>query len=202
MTLDARRLGDYAVRCARPNGSSARAIVDVLRARAADGVIDVVVTEEHVAVYLSREPARAQPDTIADWVTRAAEAPCVPSEGRRHVIEVFYDGVDLDAVAQTAGATRDEVVRAHGAQTYTVKMIGFLPGFAYLGDVDPRIVVPRRASPRPRIDAGSVAIAGPYTAVYPFASPGGWNLIARVVSLPDFEMLELGDEVRFVAATP
>jgi UPF0271 protein len=81
-------------------------------------------------------------------------------------------------------------------------MLGFLPGFAYLNGLDPRLIAPRRRVPRPRVEAGSVAIAARYTAVYPFASPGGWNVIGHAEACELFRSdtgatLRLGDRVRF-----
>ena len=103
--------------------------------------------------------------------------------------------------------TRAEIVRAHAEATYEVAVVGFLPGFAYLRGLDPRLVVPRRATPRPRVPALSVAIAGPYTGIYPFASPGGWSLLGTVVGFVPFDgasgaRLRLGDGVRFEPEEP
>jgi inhibitor of KinA len=93
-------------------------------------------------------------------------------------------------------------VHLHLARTYAVETIGFAPGFAYLVGLDARLAqIPRRASPRPRVPAGALAIAGGYTAVYPFDSPGGWNLIGRVDERMFTESgarLRLGDRVRFI----
>ena len=88
----------------------------------------------------------------------------------------------------------------HAAGSYEVDTMGFQPGFAYLVGLDPRIAQPRRATPRARVPAGALGIAGDYTGVYPFASPGGWNLIGRVVEpmwTPDGPRLALGDRVQF-----
>lgn len=97
-------------------------------------------------------------------------------------IPVWYGGrhgPDLAALAERAGLSEADVIARHSAATYTVDLLGFLPGFAYLGGLDPALHCPRRATPRPRVPAGSVAIGGDRTAVYPFASPGGWQLIGR-----------------------
>ena len=114
-------------------------------------------------------------------------------------------GPDLDAVAQEAGRTAAEVADLHMSGEYHVYMLGFLPGFAYLGDLPPSLRLPRLASPRMRVPAGSVAIADQMTAVYPVQSPGGWRLIGRTplclfdhaVSPP--ALLAPGDRVRFRA---
>jgi KipI family sensor histidine kinase inhibitor len=130
------------------------------------------------------------------------------STGRRpveHAIEVVYDGPDLDDVARATGLAPAEVAELHASRAYVVELVGFLPGFGYLGPLHPRLIVPRRASPRPRVDAGSVAVAGPYTGIYPLASPGGWHLIGRAVDAALFEptrhppaRFAPGDRVRFV----
>jgi KipI family sensor histidine kinase inhibitor len=89
------------------------------------------------------------------------------------------DGPDLDAVAELTGLASADVVESHAGTTYRVLFLGFAPGFGYLGPLPTGIVVARRATPRVRVPAGSVAIAGPYTAVYPSESPGGWHILGR-----------------------
>jgi 5-oxoprolinase (ATP-hydrolysing) subunit A len=203
--------GDAAFRARLAEGIDGRALLETLRAL--PGVVDAVVTERHALVTF--EPARP-PAGFADAVARAEAA---AAEGRArvdagttdddpaakvHEIRVRYDGPDLDAVAAAAGVSRDEVIAIHQAATYVVAAIGFLPGFAYLRGLDPRLVVPRRASPRPRVPALSVAIAGPYAGVYPFASPGGWHLLGTALGFAPFDprvgaALALGDRVRFAS---
>ena len=121
-------------------------------------------------------------------------------------IPVVYGGPDLARVAAHAGLSERRVVELHTAGAYRVHLLGFAPGFAYLGGLDPRLHTPRLDSPRPRVPAGSVAIGGAQTAVYPLATPGGWNLIGHS-PLPLFDparsgeeafLLRPGDEVRFV----
>ena len=92
-------------------------------------------------------------------------------------VPVRYDGPDLDEVAQRTGLTRDDVIAAHTGTPWRVGFGGFAPGFAYLVGGDPRLVVPRRDSPRTKVPAGAVALAGEFSAVYPRESPGGWQLI-------------------------
>lgn len=123
-----------------------------------------------------------------------------------HTIEVVYDGADLDAVASARGLRPDEVVARHTSRAYTALLTGFMPGFAYLGDVDPRIARPRLAQPRTRVPPGSVAIAGSLTGIYPFESPGGWNLLGRAIDPALFDPKRVParriapmDEVLFVA---
>jgi KipI family sensor histidine kinase inhibitor len=115
------------------------------------------------------------------------------------------DGFDLQSVAQACGLSEDAVVALHAAGSYVVAFVGFLPGFAYLDGLDERLHLPRRAQPRTRVPAGSVAIAGAQSGVYPFDSPGGWHVIGRTAQRmfdPDREPAALaqpGDRVRFVA---
>jgi KipI family sensor histidine kinase inhibitor len=126
---------------------------------------------------------------------------------RVHEIPTLYGGeggMDLAEVARATGLTEEGVIRLHSGGTYTALMLGFTPGFAYLGGLDPRLGVPRRANPRTRVEAGSVALARGFTGVYPAASAGGWNLIGRTrfrLFDPLREspsLIRPGDQVRFV----
>jgi inhibitor of KinA len=113
-------------------------------------------------------------------------------------------GPDLADVASLAGMSPEEVVAVHAAVTYRVFMLGFLPGFAYMGVVDARIAAPRRANPRVRVPKGSVGIAGRQTGIYPLDAPGGWQLIGRTalepfdIARPSPFLFKAGDCVRFV----
>jgi KipI family sensor histidine kinase inhibitor len=129
--------------------------------------------------------------------------------GKTHVIRVAYDGPDLEAAARTLGMSVDEVTRRHTEREVTVEIVGFLPGFGYLGPIDPRLALPRLPSPRPRVAAGSVGIAGSFTGIYPFDSPGGWNLLGRAIDAPLFDpgrdppiLFAPGDLVRFERVSP
>jgi inhibitor of KinA len=123
-----------------------------------------------------------------------------------HGIEVRYDGEDLNEVARLTRLSVDQIIEIHSSVEYRVFVIGFVPGFAYLGPLDRRLVLPRRESPRKRVPAGSVAIAESQTGVYPSETPGGWHLIGRTdVKLFDSmrdqpSMFAVGDRVRFTAA--
>ncbi|MET4163378.1 KipI family sensor histidine kinase inhibitor [Marinobacterium sp. MBR-111] len=130
--------------------------------------------------------------------------------GRLVRLPVYYSpevGPDLTALAAQAGLTPDEVIELHQAGEYRVYAIGFAPGFAYLGDVDARIACPRLATPRQKVPRGAVGIADRQTAIYPAASPGGWNLIGRCPQPmfdPDREPsmpVRVGDRVRFQPIT-
>ena len=111
-------------------------------------------------------------------------------------------------MAELTGLSPQEIIRIHSGTDYRVYMLGFLPGFVYLGGLDPRIAVPRLQVPRVEIPAGSVAIGGSQTGVYPIASPGGWRLIGSTPLAfydPEREkpiLCEAGDFIRFVPITP
>ena len=190
-----------------------------VRAAALPGVVDVVPA--YAALTVHYEPLHHGYDELAATLAALAAAVCdddrPPSRapvpitdgsvtGALHELPVRYDGPDLADVARRTGLTAEEVVRRHAAVTYTVYLLGFVPGFAYLGDLDASLVLPRRADPRPRVPAGAVAIAGRQTAVYPLATPGGWHLIGQS-DAPLFDpartpptLLAPGDRVRFVVA--
>jgi inhibitor of KinA len=116
-------------------------------------------------------------------------------------------GPDLEAVASARGLAPAQVIELHASRTYHTYFLGFSPGFAYLGDLPPELTTPRLATPRKKVPAGSVGIAGKQTGVYPFATPGGWRLVGRtpmVMFSSDREpmgMLSVGDRVRFRAIT-
>ncbi|ABC22307.1 5-oxoprolinase subunit PxpB [Rhodospirillum rubrum] len=135
-----------------------------------------------------------------------AEASVEPAQGRAWRLPVCYQGSpDLDAVARATGLSAAEVTARHEQGRYVVYVLGFLPGFAYLGDLDPALALPRRAEPRLTVPAGSLAIAERLTAVYPWESPGGWHLIGHC-PVPLFNasqaspaLLAPGDQLRFFA---
>ena len=142
--------------------------------------------------------------TLREFEARAA---AMHSPKQRTVeIPVCYGGEfgpDLDDVAQAHGLKPAEVIQLHASRTYHAYFLGFAPGFAYLGELPEEIATPRLESPRKKVPAGSVGIAGRQTAVYPFATPGGWRLIGRT-PLPVFrsdrepmELASVGDQVRF-----
>ncbi len=189
--------GDGAWRWPRPPQADAATLLAALRAH--PGVRDVVVTEAHVCV--SFDPARP-PSGVAERLAEAARAGGSEHALREVVIRVRYDGPDLESVAASAGLPPEEVAGRHAAASYRVALMGFLPGFAYLRGLDPRLELPRRSVPRPRVAAGAVAVAGPYSGVYPLDSPGGWHWIGSALDFRAFSpqagaTLRLGDRVRF-----
>ncbi|WP_437918658.1 5-oxoprolinase subunit PxpB [Sphingobacterium sp. LRF_L2] len=121
------------------------------------------------------------------------------------IIPVWYDGQDLDEVERYTGLDRSQIITLHTDKEYLVYMIGFVPGFPYLGGMDKRLSTPRREAPRLRINAGSVGIAGEQTGVYPLDTPGGWQIIGQTpLNLFDIRrekpsLLSAGDTLRFVA---
>ena len=172
------------------------------------GVVDVVPAARTVLVTTDGPLDRSQREEILD-----AAAGTAADEGRSGAvapveIPVRYDGDDLADVAQRIGARPAAVVGLHTAPTYRVAFCGFAPGFAYLSGLDPALHLPRRATPRPRVPAGSVAIASGFSAVYPTASPGGWHLLGRTdatvwdVDRDPPALLAPGTLVRFVAVGP
>jgi inhibitor of KinA len=169
-------------------------------------VTDVVVGYRSVMVYV--DPLADGADGVPSALERIATEPgaAAASAGRRVEVPVCYDapyGPDLPDVAAFAGAGVDDVIAWHLDGEYRVFLVGFVPGFAYLASVDPRIAAPRRASPRVQVPAGSVAIAAGQTGIYPAPTPGGWNLIGRCPIKPydptraEPFLFHAGDGVRF-----
>lgn len=193
--------GDRAVEIVATDASHARRIARAL----ADvrGVRESVVGWDRVVAHVEGDPTELL--AAIEAATRAL--PDVEAlEEKLHVISMIYDGPDLQEVADARGLTVTEVIARHSAATYQVEVIGFLPGFAYLGGVDPAIACPRRSTPRPRVEPLSVGIAEERTAIYPSASPGGWNLIGRVIDFVPFDPVRspparfaVGDRVQFEA---
>jgi KipI family sensor histidine kinase inhibitor len=182
--------------------AAARALSDA----SLPAVHDIVAGYLTVAVFYDalrtsyREIAPMLVSTCETVVTTArAVAPV-----REHEIAVVYDGPDLSDVAAATRLSTDEVIARHSRRTYTVDIIGFVPGFAYLSRVDPSLRLSRRDQPRQRVPAGSVAIAGTRTGVYPLETPGGWHILGHTdATMFDPERdppatLSVGDTVRFV----
>jgi inhibitor of KinA len=175
------------------------------------GVRDVVATYHAVAVHF--DPLEADRDHLVEGLeqaVRSTQGGTARAAGAVHEIPVCYGGEygpDLLDLARFAGCSEEDVVRRHSDPAYRVYMMGFLPGFAYLGTVDERLRMGRHETPRLRVPAGSVAIAGFQTGVYPLESPGGWRVIGRTWVKPYDErrtdplLFRTGDEVRFVPVT-
>lgn len=183
------------------------ALSDAIRNERLPGVTDVVPAYAALAVHF--DPLVVNEGELAAQLRELAQPPFpAPAKDERRLvtIPVTYDGPDLTLVADTCGLSIAEVIALHSRVEYFVYMLGFAPGFAYLGDLDPALRMPRRGSPRTRVPAGTVAIAGEQTAVYPHATPGGWQLIgtARVemfdAARDQPSLLRAGDRVKFEAA--
>lgn len=204
---DAALVVEFADRIDAAVNARAIAVAQALRAAALPGVRDIVPAYRSVTLYF--DPLRADATEI-DARLRQAAAACEldapPLDGPLVHVPVCYDadyGPDLDQVARFAGVAPRDVVALHCSREYRVFMLGFVPGFAYMGTVDSRIALPRRTEPRTAVPAGAVAIAGGQTGIYPRQTPGGWHIIGRTpLALLSFDrpvpsLLAAGDRVRF-----
>lgn len=186
----------------------AHALAARLRADAPAWLRDVVPAWNSVGVCF--DPAQIDPDDALAWLQtpRDGGPDATLATPRTIEIPVCYGGehgIDLDTAAAELGLTPDAMVERHVAPLYTVAMIGFMPGFPYLDGLDPALALPRLATPRSRVPAGSVGIGGAQTGIYPRESPGGWRLLGRTpltlfdpAAEPPSRLLP-GDRVRFVA---
>ena len=183
------------------------AVHDWLESHPLEGVFDRIVAYSSVSVFY--DPTRIFDRTaVSAWLSEAwhlTAAASLRGDGRDIRIPVCYEGEyapDLEAVAREKGISPGEIIEIHSSIAYRIYMIGFLPGFPYMGKIDPRLEVPRKPRPVPVI-AGGVGIAGMQTGVYPLNSPGGWQIIGRTpVRLFDRNtdppiLLRIGDQVRF-----
>ena len=194
----------------------ARSLAALLLRSPPAGVIDVVPAFCTVAVYYRPESFGSNPSPFQQLRLRIealleAGVESTTAPARDVEVPVCYGGAygpDLEEVARACAMDPEQVVAIHVACEHEVFMLGFSPGFPYIGGLDPRLSVPRRPTPRTRIPAGSVAIARDQTAIYTFETPGGWNLIGRTpvrlfdpVADPPCR-LQAGDRIRFVPITP
>jgi inhibitor of KinA len=191
-------------------GAFDRAIAAACACGELPGVVETMPTFRSLTVLY--DPLRTRRSTLEPALLRLLEggAAAAPPSPRRWRLPAVYGGAhgaDLGDVATAVGLSADAVVELHAATEFTVFMIGFMPGFAFIGGLPPALSVPRLREPRLRVPAGSVAITGPLTAVYPWESPGGWRLIGRSpVRLFDAQasppaLLAPGDRVRFEAVS-
>lgn len=193
-------------------GINARVVwlADELRRTSPMGVRDIVLAYHSLAVYF--DPLRTDRARLTTWLEGSAaasrDAGIPPAMTRR--VPVCYGGSygpDLVGLAATSGLAESEIIARHLAPVYRVFMIGFTPGFAYMGPVDPTIAFPRRATPRVRVPVGSVGIAGSQTGIYPSETPGGWMIIGRTPvrpfrpTRPDPFLFKPGDAVQFESIT-
>lgn len=182
-----------------------RAIALATALRGRRDVREAVAGYATVAVHYDSEQVTYAGLVAAIGRLVQARPPAAPP-GRMHRIPVTYDGPDLEAAAEELGMPAERLVRIHSEVTYRCFMIGFAPGWAYLGTLPEALRLPRRSVPRTHVPAGSVGIAGAQTGVYPLPTPGGWHLIGRTsvrLFLPDSNppcLFRTGDRVRFFPA--
>lgn len=205
--------GDRAFLVELPDAAARRALNDALA--------DAIPEDARFAPVVEHIPAartvlvRVNSPTAVRPVAQAVQELATSPRGAHKVgtatvveIPVRYDGEDLDTVAEHTGLSVTEVIARHTGQLWTVEFAGFMPGFGYLLGEEGGLTVPRRDSPRTRIPAGSVALAGDFTGIYPQASPGGWQLIGTTdVTLWDVgrtppALLIPGARIRFVSTPP
>ena len=198
-----RSMGETALLVETESAAQAQALRRAVLELAPPGLRELV--PGLASLLISVDPLLVDLDALAARLPDLAVDRPVP-QGRSHELLVDYSGQDLAAVAQLAGLEPAEVVRRHTAASYEVAFLGFAPGFAYLTGLDPKLRLPRRAEPRLRVAAGSVAIADEFTGIYPQASPGGWHVLghcdARLFdpSRAEPALFAPGDRVRFKAA--
>jgi KipI family sensor histidine kinase inhibitor len=166
------------------------------------GTVEMVPAARTLLVRF--DPRRTGFERISAEIARHSVSGATHRPGPEVEVPVRYDGADLAEVARETGLREAEVIRRHRDSAYTVAFCGFAPGFGYLTGLDPKLHVPRKATPRTRVPTGSVAIAGEYSAIYPRESPGGWRLLGHT-DLPVWDidrdppnLLIPGTRVRFV----
>lgn len=193
--------GDHALLIDLDTLDQALSLFDTLARAKLPGIVDLVPSARTVLVVWA--PGLADRAGVEARIRALPPASGTGRSGRDHEIPVAYDGEDLPAVAEHLGWDVAKVIRRHGEALWTVAFTGFAPGFAYMTSDDPALDLPRRQSPRVRIPAGSVALAGRFGGVYPSDSPGGWQLLGRTpvamwdLARPRPALLAPGDRVRF-----
>ena len=182
-----------------------------LEAARIPGVIEIAPAFASVGLFLASPAFLASCAAAIPAVLRGRKrAGATVRPPRALEVPVCYDpefALDLELVAKDCGLPPNEIVERHAAARYEVRFVGFTPGFPYLGGLPAALATPRRATPRTAVPAGSVAIAGGQSGIYPLASPGGWNIIGRTplrlfdVAREEPALFAAGDRVRFVAIT-
>lgn len=195
-------LGDQAVLAYLPDEPAAVRFAAAVRVANPPWLHDVVPAYASAGVFFDAD--RTSTSEVLRWLEALAVPETESATGRAFTVPVCYEmQFDLPRVCEHTGLSADDVIRLHTASEYTVYAIGFVPGFPYMGYLPAELCgVPRLASPRVRVDPGSVGLTGKQTGVYPLARPGGWNLIGRtpltIVDVGDgFFPLRVGDRVRF-----
>ena len=183
------------------------AVVELMRAQHIEGVVDVIPA--FCSLLVNYDPRVAGYEKMKKRLESLVRVDIKVGQVKRKIFEipVLYGGEygpDLASIAEHAGISQDEVIAIHSSRDYLIYMLGFLPGFCYLGGLDERIHTPRLSNPRLRIRAGSVGIGGSQTGIYPLDSPGGWQLMGMTpVKTYDPEreipiLVEAGNYIRFV----
>ncbi|EUA15265.1 allophanate hydrolase subunit 1 [Mycobacterium kansasii 732] len=198
--------GDQALMVQCDSTAEVLAWTDALRAAALPGVVDIVPALRTVLVKLAAPRFQGVTRQRLRRLPVGSAAAPTDRRGDHPVIDVVYDGPDLAEVAAHTGLTAAQIINAHTTTPWRVGFNGFSPGFAYLIGGDPRLRVPRKSEPRTVVPAGSVALAGEFSAIYPRQSPGGWQIIGHTeavlwdVTRPNPALLMQGMWVRFRAA--
>ena len=183
------------------------ATVQLMKMQHIEGVVDIIPA--FCSLLINYDPRVISYEEITERMQHLLKMDAKMDEGKKKIYEipVCYGGEfgpDIANIAQHAGLTEEEVIKIHSSRDYLIYMLGFLPGFCYLGGLDERIHTPRLANPRIKISAGSVGIGGSQTGIYPLDSPGGWQLMGMTPVKtydPDREvpiLLEAGDYIRFI----
>jgi KipI family sensor histidine kinase inhibitor len=161
----------------------------------------------YASVTVHFDPDQVTHDALGAAIKRlATRRPPMAEPGRLHRIPITYDGPDMEWVAGELGLSPPKIAEIHQRPIYRVFLVGFVPGWAYLGPLPEELELPRRHVPRTQVPTGSVAIAGRQTGIYPLPTPGGWHLIGRTsvkLFLPDSDppcLFRAGDRVKFFAA--
>lgn len=194
--------GDGALLVELPSLDAVLGMLRALERTRPAGVVDLVPAARTVAIVL--DPRVLSPASARAWAERTEPEPVAAAGEEVVELPVHYDGDDLDEVARLLGVSSREVVERHTASRWRVAFGGFAPGFAYLVTDHDRLRVPRRATPRAAVPAGSVGLGGEFSGVYPRSSPGGWQLIGHTdavlwdAAADPPALLRPGTAVRFV----
>jgi inhibitor of KinA len=200
-----RDVGDTAFSIAFDDGAGVVALnAAILQAGRLAGLVETIPSLLSLLVIF--DPSRVSRAAMEEHVRMLAATTTTGSavQGRSWRIPVVYDGPDLEDVARACGLTPPQVIQLHSGMVYEVRMLGFMPGFAYMGTLPEALRLPRRAEPRLKVPAGSLAMADDMTAIYPWESPGGWHLLGRAEAVLFDQnreppaLLAAGDRVEFV----